>query len=86
MLFPGFPQNRETGKWEAQNREIPVLVSDLVYPIVRQYIIRFQHLNVLLRNIIHLTGRESYSEIYLARGSVDNYYLSEANGRIVKQR
>ena len=28
-----------------------------------------------------LTGHERYSEIYLARGSVDNYYLPEANGR-----
>ena len=26
--FPCFPKNRETGKWEAQNREITVLVSD----------------------------------------------------------
>ena len=28
-----------------------------------------------------LTGRERYSQIYLARGSVDTYYLQEANGR-----
>ena len=28
-----------------------------------------------------LTGHERYSQIYLARGSEDIYYLPEANGR-----
>ena len=36
----------------------------------------------MIGSSIHiLTGRERYSEIYLARGSVDNSYLPEANGR-----
>ena len=41
-----------------------------------------QHHKCLVYDIIQiLTGHERYSQIYLARGSEDIYYLPEANGR-----
>ena len=62
--LPSFPKNRNTRRWEAQNQEIPVLVSDLERLAIRQKTTTFQHLNYLLRNVLIMSH---LSELFIGQ-------------------